>query len=502
MTARLPRQLSLLACAIAVVGAVLVQQQAPQHAEPLSVDSILDALRAAASAAFSGPWELLAQAVAAASAIMVLLALVDRLLSARRSATVVPASTGIDLKAVLDRTRGHVADCSTDPSNVIQLFEEVVRGAVAARASDIHISPSHRTVAITYRVDGTVHELTKLPIAFSPSLSIRAKVLARLDTQGRTGAQDGRIAFEIDGSRVEMRLSCLPTETGERMALRLVHGSRTTSELDGLGLNPQILHSLQQLLARPQGMLFVTGPVGSGKTTTLYAALQHIATQRGSNTSIVTLEDPIEIELPFATQTQMNARTGMTFAAMLRSVLRQDPNVLMVGEIRDQETATVAAQASLTGHLILTSVHSDSAAGPFARLIELQVEPFVLASATLGSLSQRLVRTLCKDCRREQAPAKSAYEAFAKSNITLPPARYFEAVGCERCDGSGFTGRLPIAELLVVDAELREAIHERTPSNELYALAQKRGMSTLLQSGLKRAVAGETSISEVLRVVS
>jgi general secretion pathway protein E len=261
-----------------------------------------------------------------------------------------------------------------------------------------------------------------------------------------------------------------------------------------------VLAGLKDVLARPQGLFFVTAPVGSGKTTTLYGAMSYITATRGSTTSMVTLEDPIELELPFATQTQMHPKAGMTFASTLRSVLRQDPNVLMLGEIRDHETADIAMQAGLTGHLILTTVHGDSAAGPFARIIDMSVEPFIIASATIGCLSQRLVRTLCMNCRKESVPEPLIVERFARHGIELPPGPYFEPVGCDYCEGLGFTGRRPIAELLVVDAGMRKAVSERRTTKELFDLAVKSGVTSLLLDGLGRAREGETSLSEALRV--
>jgi general secretion pathway protein E len=232
----------------------------------------------------------------------------------------------------------------------------------------------------------------------------------------------------------------------------------------------------------------------------LYASLKHIARTRGTTTTLVTLEDPIELELAFATQTQMHPKAGMTFASTLRSVLRQDPNVLMLGEIRDQETAEIAMQAGLTGHLILTTVHGQSAAGVFARLMDMHVESFILASATAGCLSQRLVRTLCTACRRDVKPEPLIVERFKQNGIVLPPGPYYEPVGCDFCEGQGFTGRLPIAELLVMNEALRQAVNAHKTSGEIHDVAVAEGMTQLLRDGLTRAVAGETSLAEVLRV--
>ncbi len=403
-------------------------------------------------------------------------------------------------EAITGARKRMAAHLEGESPNVVAAFDELLRVAVAIAASDIHLSPTPDAFSITCRVDGTLYEIITLAPSLAPRMATRAKVLSRLDTHIRGVPQDGRMVLSLDGDKIDARVSSLPTDAGERVVLRLVRGSRKVPTIDSLGFEKATCDQLTELVSRAQGLLFVTGVVGSGKTTTLYAALNEIATRRGRTTSIVTLEDPIELELPFATQTQMNVKAGMTFAGTLRSVLRQDPNVLMVGEIRDRETADIAVQASLTGHLILTTVHSDTAAGPFARLVELQVEPFVLASATIGSLSQRLVRTLCTACRREATPDPLIREHFGRHGIALPQARYFEPTGCDYCEGVGFAGRAPIAELLIVGPECRKAIHDRRPTNEIHEIAVALGMTSLLRDGLTRAVAGETSLSEVLRV--
>jgi general secretion pathway protein E len=409
--------------------------------------------------------------------------------------------SGANVRERIREVKARVETCVSRPKpDVVAAFDELVRGAIAVGASDIHMSPMPQGYKLTYRVLGTLHEVMSVPLELAPRLTTRVKVLARLDTTIRGVPQDGRLVMTIDGVLVEARTSTLPTETGERIVLRFVRGSQDVPELDSLGFSPAVLVGLKDLLARPQGLLFVTAPVGSGKTTTLYGAMHYVSKSRGSTTSLVTLEDPIELELPFATQTQMHPKAGLTFAATLRSVLRQDPNVLMLGEIRDHETADIAMQAGLTGHLILTTVHGDSSAGPFARIIDMNVEPFIIASATIGCLSQRLVRTLCINCRREAAPDPIVASRFARNGLTLPEGTYFEPVGCDYCEGLGFTGRRPIAELLVVDPAVRAAVNERRPTREIFDLAVAQGMVPLLTDGLSRALEGETSLTEVLRV--
>jgi general secretion pathway protein E len=384
--------------------------------------------------------------------------------------------------------------------SVVVAFEDVVRGALEVGASDIHFSPASETLRITYRVGGVLYEAASLDARWGQPFSTRIKVLSGLETHVRQRPQDGRLTMQLEGVTVEARVSSLPTEVGERLVLRIVRGTRGVPDLAALGLSAQTHAGLVEALARPQGLLFVTGPVGSGKTTTLYSALKHVVDTRGRLTSVVTLEDPIELELPFATQTQMHSRAGRNFAGTLRSVLRQDPNVLMIGEIRDRETAEIATQAGLTGHLILTTLHADGAAGPFSRLAEMQIEPFLVASATVGCLSQRLVRTLCSACVREEQPDPALRERYAALGAPIPDARYFVPVGCDICAGEGFDGRAPISELLIMRPELRQAVIECKPTSELFDAARRFGLTPLLHDGLARAVRGQTSLAEVLRV--
>ncbi|MBX3129654.1 MAG: type II/IV secretion system protein [Polyangiaceae bacterium] len=446
-------------------------------------------------------WQWLLRAAVLAWAVFFVLrgleAWVRRRPSAPRPAFEAAAGSTVDEQLV--ETRRRIEECAEGRGHVVELLDELLKGAVRAQASDVHVSPSADGVRLTLRVQGQLHEVAALPLEFAPLLATRIKVLARLDTVART-PQDGRLVTGVEGGNIEARVSTLPTENGERVALRIVRGSRDVLQLDALGFQPDMLGKLEQVLARPQGLLFVTGPVGSGKTTTLYACLEHIARTRGRTTTLVTLEDPIELELPFATQTQMHPKAGMTFASVLRSVLRQDPNVLMLGEIRDRETAEIAMQAGLTGHLILTTVHGQSTAGVFARLVDVGVEPFVLASATLGCLSQRLVRTLCLACRAQQRPERLVVDRFASLGVTLDDSPQWHAVGCDFCRGQGYVGQVPIAELLVMDDALRAAVHARRATDDVHRLARDAGMRALVSDGLRRVSSGETSLSEVLRV--
>ncbi len=490
--------------ALGLVGGLVSLVLAGFEARSLAPAAMVSVLGDLGREAFGqGAWFWLAGGTVLVAAVAAALVLADRLTRLRRT-TLAPAFEHLQQSSVREavaEVRRRLEACvSGETSHIVSAFDELVRGAVSVLASDIHLSPSVEGLTVTYRVHGTLYEVSKLDVAVAPKLATRVKVLARLDTYVHGVPQDGRLAMHLDGRTIEARVSTLPTETGERIVLRLVRGSFSVPELDHLGFSGEVTTGLREMLSKPQGLLFVTGPVGSGKTTTLYSLLDHITKTRGRTTTMVTLEDPIELELPFATQTQMHPKSGMTFASTLRSVLRQDPNVLMVGEIRDHETADIAMQAGLTGHLILTTVHGEGASGPFARLIDMNIEPFILASATLGCLAQRLVRTLCTACRRPAEPEPIHVDRFAKLGLTIPPGTYYEPVGCPFCEEQGFTGRTPIAELLVVSTPLREGINQRGTTKQIYDLAVADGMTPLVKDGLDRALRGETSLTEVLRV--
>jgi general secretion pathway protein E len=493
-------RLVFLAVVAAAVGACLAALWTEDGAHPARLASIAEVFHGAFS---YGLWGWAARAALIAVALASVLSGADAIVNRKRFLRPLQfdALSGVNVRERIREVRDRVASVlGRAKPDIVAAFDELARGAISVGASDLHMSPTPEGFRLTYRVHGTLHDVMTVALELAPRLTTRVKVLARLDTYVRGIPQDGRLVMTVDGKLVEARTSTLPTEAGERIVLRFVRGALEVPTLDALGFSDRVVSGMKELLARPQGILFLTAPVGSGKTTTLYAALQHISQSRGSTTSLVTLEDPIELELPFATQTQMHPKAGMTFASTLRSVLRQDPNVLMVGEIRDHETADIAMQAGLTGHLILTTVHGDSAAGPFARIIDMNVEPFIIASASIGCLSQRLVRTLCINCRREAAPEPVVVERFERHGVALPPGPYFEPVGCDYCEGLGFTGRRPIAELLVVDTALRAAIGKRSATNDLHDIAVSQGMTSLIRDGLTQAVLGETSLAEVLRV--
>ncbi len=464
---------------------------------------LTDAFKLRWAQAFGGPWAAIALTGASAFAVGVALHWLDSVTSRRSFISKASREPNIsaDLKgAFLELAQAVEAAASGSEPDVILACDELIRGAAGLGASDIHLSPTPQGSKLTLRLQGELRDIVTLAGDVHAPFVTRIKVLSRLDTYIRNVPQDGRLVLELGGGTVEARVSTLPTELGERVVMRLVRGGRAVPEIESLGFPADVEAKFAEVLGRPQGIFFVTGPVGSGKTTTLYAALACIARSRGRTTAMVTLEDPIELELPFATQTQIHPKSGMTFAGTLRSVLRQDPNVLMVGEIRDKETAEIATQAGLTGHLILTTVHGQSAAGVFARLVEMGIEPFVLASSTLGCVSQRLARALCASCRQVRPVEPIVVERFAAQGLTIPEGTYFEPKGCEACDGRGFVGRVALVELLVMDEVLRAAVNARMPSPELSTLAAKHGMKGLLADGMERARRGETSLLEVLRV--
>lgn len=410
-------------------------------------------------------------------------------------------STGESVEETLGEVRARLATVmARKEPDVGAALDLLLQGALLLRGSDVHLNPLADGLNVNYRIQGVLHGVLTLPKATAPKLNQRVKVLANLDVFSRS-PQDGVLRRTVGRHEVEARVSVLPTNHGERAVLRLVRGGEAVTPLGELGFDSALVAELGALLQRPQGLLLVSGPVGSGKTTTLYSALRYIHEARGETTSIMTLEDPIELQLPFSTQTQVNTKGGMSFAQGLRTVLRQDPGALMVGEIRDRETAQIATQAGLTGHLILTTLHVDSAAGTFTRLMDMGVEPYVLSTAVVGALAQRLLRCLCPGCRRAEEPSVEERRRFSELGFELSEGPYFVPGACARCEGRGYDRRVPIAELLVVTGAVKEAIRQRRPSEEIHLLAIQSGMRPLVAQGHEVAARGETSLAEVLRVV-
>lgn len=384
---------------------------------------------------------------------------------------------------------------SEDDAPVIRLINALIAEAVKTKASDIHIEPYEKEVSVRLRIDGVLREVLSLPARMTPVLTSRVKVMARLDIAEKRVPQDGRISLAMGGKTVDVRISTLPSRFGERVVMRLLDKEQAQLDLDTLGMSTDILTRFKKLLLKPNGVILVTGPTGSGKTTSLYGGLT-LLNDPGRN--ILTVEDPVEYALDGIGQTQVNTKVGMTFAAGLRAILRQDPDIVMVGEIRDVETAQIAVQASLTGHLVLSTVHTNSAVGAVTRLRDMGVESFLLSSTLAGVMAQRLVRRLCPVCkvsRPASAPEKDLLDAPSAEDLTI-----YQSVGCGRCNQTGYEGRIGIYELVIVDETLKKLIHEDAGEQELAAHAF-RSVGTLAQSGFAHVRNGETSVEEVLRVV-
>ncbi len=375
---------------------------------------------------------------------------------------------------------------------IIRLLNALFQQAVKERASDIHIEPYEKELDVRMRVDGIMHKVLSPPKIIQDALISRVKIMASLDIAEKRLPQDGRIRLLIGGQDFDLRVSILPTIFGERAVLRLLSRRQGLVSLTGMGLEKEDLTSFEDQLARTSGIILVTGPTGSGKTTTLYAALTRIFTE-GKN--IITIEDPVEYQLKGIGQIHVNPKIDLTFASGLRSILRQDPDIIMVGEIRDFETAEIAIQASLTGHLVLSTLHTTDAASAVIRLIDMGVEPFLVSSSLAAVLAQRLVRTLCPFCREEYAPTGAEAAYLPAHQTTL-----FRGKGCKQCRESGYLGRKGIFELFIPDAHLRQMITERASAQDMKAYAVERGMKTLFMDGLNKVVEGHTSLEEVLRV--
>lgn len=381
-----------------------------------------------------------------------------------------------------------------DDAPVIRLINAVLSQAVREKASDVHLEPFEDRVAVRFRVDGVLNEVLSPKPELAPVLVSRLKVMARLDIAEKRLPQDGRITVKLAGHGVDIRVSTIPSAHGERVVLRLLDQAAGQLKLEQLSMPTTVMERFDRALKKPHGIILVTGPTGSGKTTTLYAGLSHI-NDRSRN--ILTIEDPVEYLLPGIGQTQVNTKVDMTFARGLRAILRQDPDVVMIGEIRDGETASIAVQASLTGHLVLSTLHTNTAIGSVTRLQDMGVEPFLLSSSLEVVMAQRLVRVLCHDCKTGYQPTPAEKERFS-----IPvEAKLFHPSGCEKCNHTGYKGRAGIYELIEVDDTMRQLIHESAGEQRMLAHARKSSAS-IEQSGLDRVLVGETSLEEVLRVTA
>ena len=383
---------------------------------------------------------------------------------------------------------------------VIRYVNRLIARAISEKASDVHIEPRAETMVVRFRLDGRLHEVEHVPAELQAGVVSRIKILARLNIAERRLPQDGRSNFVADGRAIDLRVSTMPVMHGESIVLRILDPGRVELSLPALGFDAQQVRTFEKVLERPNGIVLVTGPTGSGKTTTLYAALRRLNTPERK---LFTVEDPVEYELPGVSQIQVAPAIGLDFARALRSILRQDPDIIMVGEMRDLETARIGVQAALTGHLVLSTLHTNSACGSVTRMLDIGVKDYLLASSLVAVIAQRLVRRLCPHCAR---PAPGVAESIRAMGFDLPEAsaeqglQPKEPAGCDKCHGTGYAGRMVIAEFLVIDEELRARITSGVDAAELEKLARRRGMRSLAEDGMLKVLAGHTSLKEVLRV--
>jgi len=394
----------------------------------------------------------------------------------------------------MDESTEHIRDMASE-APVIKLVNHIISEAIESRASDIHFEPFADELLLRYRIDGILHEFDPPPKRLSSAITTRIKIMAKMDISERRLPQDGRIKLKILGKDIDMRVSTLPTLHGESVVMRILDRGNLLLDLSQMGFPKKVHEELEALILKPYGKLLVTGPTGSGKTTTLYAALSKINTP---NKKIITVEDPVEYQMRGINQIHVKSQIGLNFASGLRSIVRQDPDVIMVGEIRDPETAEISIQAALTGHLVFSTVHTNDAAGAITRLLDMGIENFLISSALLGVLAQRLVRVICPDCKAEKplAPALCIeMEHLGKKDIKV-----YHGKGCKACSQTGFRGRCGIYELLVIDDNIRELILKKSTAQIIRDQARQKGMTTLREDGWDKVVKGITTVEEILRV--
>jgi len=386
---------------------------------------------------------------------------------------------------------------------VVRLVNMIIMKALGERASDIHIEPEEATLKTRFRVDGMLHEVESAPKHLESAIISRIKIMANLDIAERRIPQDGRFDLNIQGRKIDVRVSCVPTVYGENIVLRLLDAATTLLTLKDIGFSREILLKYQKLISRPHGIVLVTGPTGSGKTTTLYASLDKINTVEKN---IITIEDPVEYKLAGIRQIQVNSKVNLTFASGLRSILRQDPDVIMIGEIRDYDAAEIAIHAALTGHLVFSTLHTNDAPGAVTRLLDIGLEPFLISSSVMGILAQRLVRTICKDCKEEYVPTKDELkdigllERSQKPETGSQKIKFYKGKGCQKCMNTGYKGRIGIFELMSITDKIRNLIVAKAPLEEIRKEAISSGMVTLTADGINKITEGFTTPEEVLRV--
>jgi general secretion pathway protein E len=391
----------------------------------------------------------------------------------------------------------HLKDLASE-APVIRLVSLLITNALEARASDIHIEPFENRLAVRYRIDGVLHEVESPPRRFSAAVISRIKIMANLDIAERRLPQDGRVRLRVQGKEIDLRVSTVPTMHGESVVLRILDKGGVALDFKRLGFEDDILARFVEVLMQPHGILLVTGPTGSGKTTTLYTALDRL---NQPDVKILTVEDPVEYQMPGINQIQVKPQISLTFANALRSIVRQDPDVIMIGEIRDLETAEIAVQSALTGHLVLSTVHTNDAASTVNRLLDMGIEDYLLTSTVIGILAQRLVRTLCPHCKEPHPALPEIVAQMGLLRFTDDKAvTLYRPLGCPQCAQTGYTGRISIMEMLVVTDPLRSLVMKHATATDLRSVAIREGMLTMYEDGLRKAVRGITTLEEVLRV--
>lgn len=404
-------------------------------------------------------------------------------------------SNGSSILQEIEETTDLLDDTSDAP--VIKLVNHMISQSVKARASDIHIEPFQDSIKVRYRIDGILYDMLSPPRWIQSSLVSRIKVMADMNIAEKRVPQDGRLDVRIGDQEIDIRVSTVPTSFGERLVLRLLNKSRSLLELSQFGISPDHYKTLNKLIRLNNGIVLVTGPTGSGKTTTLYAALSVI---NSPDKNIITIEDPVEYKLKGIGQIQVNRKIGVTFAKGLRSIVRQDPDVILVGEIRDLETSQVAIQSALTGHLVFSTLHTNDAPSAVTRLVDLGVEPYLITSSVKAVIAQRLVRTLCPGCRKAYALGADDIKALHINHIDLVGRKVYRAVGCPECFSTGYSGRQAIFEIMEVNDDLKLVILSTSDANAIKATAMEQGMTTLRQCGLEKLLEGVTTVEEVMRV--
>ncbi|HEY4602280.1 MAG TPA: type II secretion system ATPase GspE [Cerasibacillus sp.] len=410
-----------------------------------------------------------------------------------------------DLQESLEEVMGELAPDETieeaniadDDSPIVRLVNQIIANAVAQRASDVHFDPQETELKIRYRVDGVMRTERSLPKHMQNVIIARIKIMGNLNITENRLPQDGRIKMEIDFKPIDIRLSTLPAVHGEKVVMRILDLSNALDRLDKVGFEENNLNKFREMISKPNGIVLITGPTGSGKSSTLYAALNEL---NSDDVNIITVEDPVEYQLAGINQVQVNEQVGMTFATGLRSILRQDPDIVMIGEIRDLETAEISVRASLTGHLVLSTLHTNSASAALTRLIDMGIEPFLITSSLSGVVAQRLVRRVCRDCSEEVVPTEREKTFFQERGLSIDKLN--RGKGCPSCNMTGYRGRMAIHEVLQIDDELRKLIMESVSASRIRDYAKESGMKFLVDDGLLKVQAGLTTTEEVLRVAA